>query len=304
MKKENTLPERYINYSIAAASFLMLLLASCTERINIDLDSSDAKIVVYGAITTDTLAHRIVVTQSADYYSNKPAQTISGAALTITDGENTFPLSESEREPGAYYTQPNVFAIPGRTYTLNASGVAINGSGDFKTLTAKSTIPALPDDYQSRFLDSINIAYDDEWEGWVVNAWANEPADQENYYMTKVYINNVLYSDSLNNLMIADDELFNGNSTNGAALYFIEDEDTIRPGYKVTLELCVINEDYYKFIYEAQTSSQPQIPLFSPPSANARTNLDNGAIGFFSAYAILRASYVVRPEDIPARFKK
>ncbi|MGE0079480.1 MAG: DUF4249 domain-containing protein [Bacteroidales bacterium] len=285
-------------YSILGFISLAMLVTSCSDEINVSLPSSEPKIVFYGSITTDTVAHKIVITQTSDYFSNQPTQTISGATLTITDGTDTFPLTESSTEPGTYYTQPNVYGELGKTYTLNAANVAIVGETEAKTYTASCTIPDLPADYQETFLDSINVLYNDNWEGWYVNGWAHEPADQKNFYMFKVYINDVLYSDSLNNIGLADDKMINGNSTNGAALYFIEDEDTLKPGYKVTLELCAISEDYYHFMDEIQTSSQPQIPLFSPPPANARTNIDNGAIGYFSAYAIVRSSYIVKQSDI------
>lgn len=280
-----------------------LIFASCTERIDIELDNSDIKIIVYGSITTDTVAHKIKITQSADYFNNQPPQGISGANLTISDGQNVYSLTESPTEQGVYYTQPNVYGLPGKTYTLNAENVKLAGSTNARTLTARSTMPELEDNYQNIYLDSINVKYNADWEGWIVNGWANEPGDQKNFYMFKVYINDVLYSDSLNNLMISDDKLINGNSTNGASLYFIQEPDTLKAGYKVTLELSVINEDHFRFLYEAQTSSQPQIPIFSAPPANARTNISNGAIGYFSAYAPIRSSYIVKQKDIETKNK-
>ncbi len=286
-----------------ALAISIFVVASCTERMNIELDSIPPKIIVYGYITTDTMAHRIRITQTADYFSNTPPKTISGATLSITDGVNIFHLTESSTEPGNYYTQPDVFGELGKTYTLTAENVTMVGDNVTYSLTAKSEIPALDADYQTKYLDSINVLYNKQWKGWYVNGWANEPEDQKNFYMFKVYINDVLYSDSLNNIIISDDKLINGSSTNGAALYFIEDPDTLKPGYKVTLELSVIPEDYFRFITEIQTSSQPQIPLFSAPPANARTNLNNGAIGYFSAYAVIRSSYIVKQSDIDKKNK-
>lgn len=290
--------KKYVTIAVA-----MFTIASCTERMDIELDSIPPKIIVYGYITTDTMAHMVRITQTADYFSNIAPQTISGATLSITDGVNVFPLTESATEPGNYYTQPDVFGELGKTYTLTAENVTILGDDVAYSLTAESEIPALDADYQTKYLDSINVLYNTQWDGWYVNGWANEPEDQKNFYMFKVYINDVLYSDSLNNIIISDDKLINGTSTNGAALYFIEDPDTLKPGYKVTLELSVIPEDYFRFMNEIQISSQPQIPLFSAPPANARTNLNNEAIGYFSAYAIIRSSYIVKQSDIEKKNK-
>ncbi|MCB8964465.1 MAG: DUF4249 domain-containing protein [Bacteroidales bacterium] len=287
----------YIFKNILFALFAFSMFA-CSSEIDVSLNSTDPKIVVYGAITTDTLAHRVEITQTADFFSNSPAKVISGAALSITDGVNLFPLTESPSEPGVYYTAPDVYGLIGKTYTLTADNVLLQGAPEAKTLIAQSTIPDLDPNYQTDYLDSINVLYNEQWEGWYVNAWATEPADQKNFYMFKVYINDVLYSDSLNNIIISDDKLFNGNAISGAGVYFIEDADTLKAGYKVTLEMCVVSEDHYYFMFESQTSSHPQIPLFSPPPANARTNISNGAIGYFSAYAILRTSYYVKQRDV------
>ena len=45
-----------------------------------------------------------------------------------------------------------------------------------------------------------------------------------NYYMFRVKINDILYSDSLSNLVLVDDKFFNGNNTEGAAFYFISEK--------------------------------------------------------------------------------
>ena len=43
---------------------LSLLIFSCVERIDIELDDSYTRLVVDGAITTDTMAHTILLSES------------------------------------------------------------------------------------------------------------------------------------------------------------------------------------------------------------------------------------------------
>jgi len=88
-------------------------------------------------------------------------------------------------------------------------------------------MPTLIEGYQTDYLDSINVTYNKDWDGWVINGWAKEPQNMRNYYMFRVKINDVLYSDSLDNLILVDDKFFNGTTTSGVTYYFIRERDTL-----------------------------------------------------------------------------
>ncbi len=66
------------------------------------------------------------------------------------------------------------------------------------------------------------------------------------------------------------------------------------PGDTVTLELNSIDQAYYDFVGDAQLEIWGNNPLFSGPPANVRSNIDNDAIGIFTAYSIERASAIVQ----------
>ncbi len=48
--------------------FVMLALASCTEKIDIALDNSYIRLVVEGCVTTDTMRHTVRLTTTSSYY--------------------------------------------------------------------------------------------------------------------------------------------------------------------------------------------------------------------------------------------
>jgi hypothetical protein len=276
-----------LSYILSFCIMALLLTGtqSCTEKMdNYKLGSTYVRCVVYGEITTDTTAHRVSLVRSADYFSNIPALPISGATLTITDGTNTFPLTESPTEPGNYFTDSSVYGVPGMTYTLNVENVNLLGDGDLKSYTASSELRPVSK------IDSIDVVYNDRFEFWGVKAWANDPVGTEDYYMFKAYINGVLNADSLTNLIVTEDKFYNGSSTNGIMCYAFFEKDTIKVGYDVRLDICGITEDYFKFISEAQTMANPQNPMFSGPPANIRTNFNNDAVGYFIAYSIASCS--------------
>ncbi len=277
-----------IKYFVALFSFVFLV-HSCTEKIDFPLDDNGkVQCVIYGAITTDTTAHKIRISKTSAYYSNKPSETISGAIVSISDGVNTFPLTESPTEPGNYLTQPDVYGEPGKMYILQVSNVDLNGDGVLQSYTAQSELkPVTP-------LDSIDTWYNSRFDFWETDVWAKDPST-EDFYMFKAYIDGVLNADSLLNLTITDDILFNGSKINGKSVYAFPEKDTIKPGLSIiTIDICGITKDYFKFLTEAQTMARPQNPMFSGPPANVRTNLSNNALGYFAAYSVASCSKRVK----------
>jgi hypothetical protein len=51
---------------------------------------------------------------------------------------------------------------------------------------------------------------------------------------------------------------------------------------------------------EAQSEIFGNNPLFSGPPANVSTNLENGAVGIFTAYSIERVSKIIPSPAVPA----
>ncbi len=92
------------------------------------------------------------------------------------------------------------------------------------------------------------------------------------------------------------DDLFDDEYVPGFPAGFLSDEDprqAVHPGDTVTLELNCIEQEYYDFVIDAQLEIMGNNPLFSGPSANVSTNIDNGALGIFAAYSIQRASSIL-----------
>jgi len=264
------------------------LISSCTEKIDIELDESYARLVVDGAITTDTMRHTIKLTRSSSYFFNEPAPVVEDAVVTISDGESLFELAETS--PGIYQTEENVFGVPGRTYTLNIT--LKEPLGNHTEYSANSTL------YGVSEMDSVGLLYHPEWgmDGiWEVKCYVQEPPTVD-YYRFMIYKNNALLTDSIPEWFVVDDQLFNGSYTNGASVGFLSQgnpAEGLRPGDIVTLEVNSIGSEYINFIWEVQSEVRGSNPLFTGPPANVKGNISNGAIGFFAAYSITRKSTVV-----------
>ncbi|MDX9769493.1 MAG: DUF4249 family protein, partial [Tenuifilaceae bacterium] len=207
--------------------------SSCTEVIDIELDSTYTRPVIFGQITTDTTVHRVTITSTGDYFKNSPPQGISGADVEIFDGTTYYPLNESETEKGVYLTQPNFYGEVGKTYTLLVSNLDLLGDGVLTSHSASSTILPLGD------VDSIRVVYRQLWQGWEVQGFAKDPADTRDFYKFLIYINNELQTDSLSNYSLVDDTFFNGEYTNGVTITFFSDRrGAVSEGDTITVGFC------------------------------------------------------------------
>jgi hypothetical protein len=140
-------------------------------------------------------------------------------------------------------------------------------------------------------VDSINVVYRQIWQGWEVQGFAKDPEETRDFYQFLIYINGKLQTDSLQNYSVIDDSFFNGSNTNGITIHVFSDRrGEVSTGDTITVGFCGITKDYYNYIQEAKEVSWRSAPLFSGPPANPRTNLTNGAIGYFAAFSIKRVS--------------
>ena len=283
-----------LNIISALIIFLAIFMWQCTERIEVEVDNTYTRLVVEGYVTTDTTAHTVKLSLSGDYFANKPADRISNAVVMIDDGEELVELTESETEPGLYLTDRDYYGVPGRTYTLLISKVDVDGDGVNEEYTAESILhPVAP-------MDSIGLELleSPHFKIYQVLVYAWDPPET-NWYAFRVYRNNTLLTDTLNELVVQNDEFFNGNYTYGIPSQFLDQEEegeALAVGDTVIFELNGITEEYYQHIVEAQSEVFYQTPMFSGPPANITSNISNGALGFFTAYSIERASTVLEQE--------
>ena len=267
---------------------LSMMVVSCTERIDVKLDGNYTRLVVDGSVSTDTMAHKVVLSMTSDYFYNKPPEMVTGASVTVTDGALIQVLTEGL--PGVYSTDPAFFGVAGHTYNLNI--VLSDPIGGYADYTASSTLKPVAS------LDSIGLEYHDEWEAytyWYVNGYLQDPLTTD-YYRCLISKNSQLITDTLIEWYVTDDKFFNGNYLSGAVIGYLEQyyaDEFIAAGDTVTAEINGIENEYATFIWDAQAELWGSNPLFSGPRANIKGNISNGAIGFFAAYSITRASVIV-----------
>ena len=287
-----------IYIQIITLSVISVLAVGCTENIdNIQLDTTRPRLVVEGYISTDTTRQMVKLSKLGDdALKQDPIQVVSNALVTISDGTKTFNLAEDATKKGTYFTAPDVYGVPGRTYTLNIRNVDINNDKTMEEYSAISLLKRLNP------IDSVHLVYNNtnpRFINWSVNLYTMDPGQGRNFYLIKVIKNSILLTDSVFKYSIGDNSGFEGKYYNGFPVYNLREErkdERVSRGDTVKVELYGITEDYFSFIYSYITDYYPKVPIFSGPSANIPSNIKptDDAVGIFTAYSVKRKSVIYK----------
>ena len=272
-----------------------IFLNGCVEPYDTELESSYTRLVIQGSISDVRKAHQVSLSKSADYFSNAPAPRVTGASVSISDGENTFYLTEVS--DGIYETD-TIAGEPGKTYTLSIT----SGGKSYTSICYLNYCAPIDSinfgyydysDYGDEFIDSTVYI--------LLNAY--EPETPGNFYLWNTYKNGVLESDTLYEVYFADDVFYNG--------YYIYNEMVqwckgVSVGDTITLEMQSITEKYYDYINQVLSVTVWNSGPFGGPPANPVGNIieviDNGnendnPLGFFLAYSVKNITKVVPQKD-------
>ena len=268
-----------------------LFVMSCTERIDIELDTSNRRLVVYGEITTDFQYHSVSLTESAPYFSNEPPPPVSGAHVRVDFDSTTILYNEIPVESGIYRSEQPFRGIPGTQYHLTIENIDVDQEGGTEVYQASSVMPS------SGYADSLGMERFQSpfFSGYQVRLYGPDPPTRE-WYNYKLFRNDYPLNDNLSSFFVQSDDFFNGSYIYGLPIGFLDDDEpfeSITPGDTVMLELNSISKTFYTFIQEAQNELSGNNPLFSGPPANVSSNIDQDALGIFTAYAIFRKTKIV-----------
>lgn len=264
-----------IFYYIAVSVFFI----GCEEYMDITIDGNkEKKLVVEGLITTDTTAHKIVLSRSDDFFNKAEKLMETGAEVTITDGSGIFLLHETS--PGIYLTDSDFYGEIGKTYTLNIK------LSDTTEYTATETIYPLPE------IDSILLRYDTTYQDGIdVLYYGNETAGLGDCYLWSLYVNNVLNTDTLFENVFTDDQFVDGKYINDFELFYIPSDElpTEKDTLNFKVEMYSISDKYYDYIVGLMLETAWKGSPWDGPASNSIGNISNGALGYFGASAVKRA---------------
>lgn len=263
-------------FSVLTVAFL----SSCTEIIDIDINSSEPEVVVEATVPLNEPA-KVILTKSIDLNVTNAFSNVQNAVVTITDSEGNSEIL-TEQMPGIY-SGVSITGKVGTTYHLSVKT-------DDKIISSDCKIP----EYVA--IDSISVLNSiypggggpmgdaQSADFYEVNVTYSDPADRQNYYRIVLFLNGVPLSG--NN--VYDDRFTNGNQVTNTLIMY---NPLIKNGDKIMIEMQCIDKAVFDYFDSLGNSAMG--PRNSSSPANPYTNLTGGLLGFFSAHTVERTEYII-----------
>ena len=244
------------------------------------MSQGEARVAIEGQVTNVSGHQYVKITRSAGFYdSGKTPRVIDAIVLVKDDAGNEFPFIHNpgdQADSAGYYLPQTPFTGEiGRTYTLQAT---VDGQLDEATdqlfyVTPIDSLAYRVDEDEKEDPDVYGKYYE-------VLIYAKEPQETKDYYLFKFFRNDSLQTDFDTDIYYTDDEVL-GESIDGVSspIYFA-------PGDRARCEIYSISRDAFVFYNDLQSLLNNDGGLFSQPPSNSRSNVTNGALGFFQASAL------------------
>jgi hypothetical protein len=282
-------------YNLILQITVIAALSSCGEPVDItdkiNLNSYNEKLVIFGVIDnnpddqdTIRLSKTKPVKTAGDYTY------IDNATVILSDNQGMIDTLEFYSK-GQYLT-PMGFAgqHDNRNYHLQ---VFVEG----KSYEANSTMPALRKGIPAdQVIDSLTYYYKEadafEKEGYRVKMYTGDPADENNFYLIKVFQNGKLLNadndGNVNQVYVSDDQLLS------SSIQGVDIPAVFKLNDKVKIVIYALNRESFNFYNDLTKQINNDGGLFGTPPANVIGNINNGALGLFQVSSVAEKSITIK----------
>jgi hypothetical protein len=277
---------------------IILLLISywfsgCEEEIRLDVNQTIEQIVIEGLLTDSLRRHVVKISTTNNLYDTGEFPKVNNASVRVTeitsDGqENHFDYIQ-EGKDGYYYSETAFSGKLENSYKLEVvwEGKVFEATDVLLPVAPiDSLVPRLidPEDVSDETKDSLGTEFGPFYE---ILFYAVEPPERVDYYHWRFYRNGVFKNFEGDAVFYASDELVR-SEINGIIFPGIYTK-----GDTVYQEQYSLTRNGYLYFFDLETVLFSDGGMFSPPPANPRTNLSNGALGFWQVSALETFTYVV-----------
>lgn len=256
-------------FFISLSILIAVTFSRCQKVINVDLNEAAPKIVIEGIISDRRGPYTVTVSRSGSYFNQPSLERVTDAVIVIKDNTNAVDTLK-ETSPGIYLTK-TIKGFPGRTYSLTVISDKIEYSAT-STMLSHVNIDSLT--LLKSTSDRFDFGGNRSDRNYEIHCFFKDPPEK-NYYRLKVYRNDSINTESYR---IYDDQYTNGRDIELRATH-------ASAGNSYRIELLSIDKSTYQY-YRTLEDLLNANPLFGSTPANPDTNLSNGALGYFGAYAV------------------
>jgi hypothetical protein len=266
-----------------------IIFWSCEEPVHLDVSQGESHVVIEGQVTNVSGKQYVKITRSAGFYDSGKTPRVADAVVVVKDDVgNEFPFihnpGNQADSAGYYLPQTSFIGEIGRTYTLQATvdGQLYEATDELFYVTPIDSLTYRVDEDEKKDPKVFGKYYE-------VLIYAKEPQETKDYYLFKFFRNDSLQNDVDTDIYYTDDKVL-GESIDGVSspIYFA-------PGDRARCEIYSISREAFVFYNDLQSLLQNDGGLFSQPPSNSRSNVTNGALGFFQASALHVSEIEINP---------
>lgn len=263
--------------------FLLMCFWSCERQTEWNLDDERLNVIaVESTITTEQKAHAVKIYKPVKKLNETPLP-ISGANVKISTGSDTFELTESNLNPGVYYTDSTFYAVQGNQYKLS---ITVNNKEYIATAFTPQAETFSPLIYTATAQKNMyqivwvaGIYNPTKYAMWEISLdWSDAPGyENKDPELCKARL--VYYT--LPTLDVG--EIF------GPKIEKI----TFPSGTKIIEKRYSLSNEYADYLRAMLSETEWQGGLFDVARSDVPTNLSPGAVGFFSSCSVVSIETMV-----------
>jgi hypothetical protein len=266
--------------NIFLSTLISVVFFACEEPVQLDVSQGETYVVIEGQVTNAAGHQYVKVTRTADFYASGKTPRVTDAAVVVQDDNgNVFNFVHNpggKADSTGYYLPATPFLGEiGRTYSLSVSvdGVVYEAQDELLRVTSIDSLSYRINEDEKEDPEDYGKFYE-------VLIFCKEPQETTDYYLFKFYRNDSLKFDFDTDIYFADDEVL-GENIDGVSspIYYA-------PGDHARCEIYSISREAFVFYSDLQSLLNNDGGLFSQPPSNSRSNISNGALGFFQASAM------------------
>jgi hypothetical protein len=261
---------------IAAA----LLLTACEKTVLLDFEETEPKVVIEGLVTNHASYQYVKISRSVNFYESGATPRITNAFVTISDDDgNEFVFvhnpSSHPDSSGYYLPQTPFTGVIGKTYSLH-----VDVDGEMFEAQDKLLPVTIMDSLKYRISSREKNDPKIEDRFYELLMYTKEPQESQDFYLFKFYRNDTLNLYNPSDIYFTDDKTLAEEINGIPSPVFYELGDSAR------VEVYSLSRTGFVFYNDLFNLINNDGGMFSPPPANSRTNISNGALGFFQVSAL------------------
>lgn len=264
---------------LSGALTILIILSSCEEVINVDLNNSDPAFVAEAIIYKDSVS-MVRLTRTTGYFSMEEPVYIENASIKVSDGTLT---EELIYKGNGYYTGNTIIGSEGKNYEIEIEhdGIIYKGTSYMPLRTDIVSVNYSKNNDQGIFNPTGKTMFIIQCE------FLDEPG-VDNYYMIRYILDGEVLKGSY--YVMNEQATINGtidisniNSTDSDTISF--EEWMFYEGGMGEVQVFSIDKSVYDYFVQLNDILFWKRRLNPPAAYNPQSNIDNGALGYFAAWA-------------------